>query len=459
MASAAWATTPCRLPPFRADRRRGRHPRGPRLGQLLEWWRARSTTMAAGARADAAAGRPTGCRRTPEPDHGRAGRGERRWPRPGSARGTPACIPARSPARPATRIADAVAPTRLRARSRRRRRPRCLVSLRTVDAGQHHSARRAEPRILMGSHGVGVRRRRGRGQARPPEPWPARSGRWRRRDLAQRGRRRRARGALAFDATPLGRRLPTTRRQVNEDWMARYRGWVYGVAFGAQLSVGVATVVTSAAIYAAALGALLCGTAAAGAAVGRGLRRHPRAVAARRPPRADPDGLVRLHRPAGAPAVARTLGGGGGRGAGRWRWSSGAGCEGGRPWPLGRGAAGLGGPDRPAARQRPLPARRPALRWSRDTGEFGAGVTARMGADAAFAALVEYRGRPARPARRRPLRAVVVAPASSAAADFGRDRLQVMRPGHLGAQRFFTAARGRSACTRWSPRRAAARLS
>ena len=74
--------------------------------------------------------------------------------------------------------------------------------------------------------------------------------------------------ALAFDATPLGHRLPTTRRQVNEDWMARYRGWVYGVAYGAQLSVGVATVVTSAAIYAAAVGALLCGTAAAGAAVG-----------------------------------------------------------------------------------------------------------------------------------------------------------------------------------------------
>jgi hypothetical protein len=74
--------------------------------------------------------------------------------------------------------------------------------------------------------------------------------------------------AVGVDATPLRRRLPSTRRQVNEDWMARYRGWVYGVAFGAQLGTGVTTVVTSAAIYAAALGAVLCGTVASGLAVG-----------------------------------------------------------------------------------------------------------------------------------------------------------------------------------------------
>ena len=74
--------------------------------------------------------------------------------------------------------------------------------------------------------------------------------------------------ALGFDATPLGRRLPTTRRQVNEDWMARYRGWVYGVAFGAQLGTGLGTIVTSAALYAAAVGAVLCGTVTAGLAVG-----------------------------------------------------------------------------------------------------------------------------------------------------------------------------------------------
>ncbi|MGH2895067.1 MAG: hypothetical protein ACRDPM_17625, partial [Solirubrobacteraceae bacterium] len=64
--------------------------------------------------------------------------------------------------------------------------------------------------------------------------------------------------ALAVDASPARRRLPTTRRQVNEDWLTRYRGWVYGVAFGAQLGTGVVTIVTSAAVYAAALGAVLC---------------------------------------------------------------------------------------------------------------------------------------------------------------------------------------------------------
>ena len=116
--------------------------------------------------------------------------------------------------------------------------------------------------------------------------------------------------AIAIDATPLRRRLPTTRRQVNEDWMTRYRGWVYGAAFGAQLGAGVATVVTSAAIYAAAVGAVLCGTPVAGAAVGaafgatRALSLLPARAAG------DPAGLLRLHdrlgraeRPAGSLVV------------------------------------------------------------------------------------------------------------------------------------------------------------
>jgi hypothetical protein len=116
--------------------------------------------------------------------------------------------------------------------------------------------------------------------------------------------------ALAVDATPLRRRLPTTRRQVNEDWMTRYRGWVYGLAFGAQLGAGVVTVVTSAAIYAAAIGAVLCGSPAAGAAVGAafGVTRALSLLPARGA--ADPAGLVRLHdrlgrgeRPAGTVVV------------------------------------------------------------------------------------------------------------------------------------------------------------
>ncbi|HEX3690395.1 MAG TPA: hypothetical protein VHV28_11875 [Solirubrobacteraceae bacterium] len=101
--------------------------------------------------------------------------------------------------------------------------------------------------------------------------------------------------ALAVDVSPLRRHLPTTRRQVNEDWLTRYRGWVYGVAFGAQLGTGVVTIVTSAGVYAAALGAVLCGTVAAGAAVGaafgavRALSLLPARGAS------DPTGLVALH--------------------------------------------------------------------------------------------------------------------------------------------------------------------
>ncbi len=120
--------------------------------------------------------------------------------------------------------------------------------------------------------------------------------------------------ALCVDATPLGRRLPTTRRQVNEDWMTRYRGWVYGLAFGAQLGVGLATVVTSAAIYAAAVGAALPGTVWAGAAVGAafGVTRALTLLPARRA--RDTAGLVELHQeldrlqtPAGRLVVAAEL--------------------------------------------------------------------------------------------------------------------------------------------------------
>jgi hypothetical protein len=102
--------------------------------------------------------------------------------------------------------------------------------------------------------------------------------------------------ALCFDATTLGRRLPTTRRQVNEDWMSRFRGWVYGGAYGVQLGVGLATVVTSAAIYAAGVGAALCGSPASGAVVGAafGLTRALSLLPARRA--RDPSGLIDLHR-------------------------------------------------------------------------------------------------------------------------------------------------------------------
>jgi sulfite exporter TauE/SafE len=61
---------------------------------------------------------------------------------------------------------------------------------------------------------------------------------------------------------------PTTGRQVDERWLARYRGWVYGAGFGAQLGAGVVTVVTSATVYAWLVAAALSGSADAGAVVG-----------------------------------------------------------------------------------------------------------------------------------------------------------------------------------------------
>jgi sulfite exporter TauE/SafE len=74
--------------------------------------------------------------------------------------------------------------------------------------------------------------------------------------------------ALAFDLRLGGLRLPTVHRQVDKDWLGRYRGWVVGVGFGVQLGLGVVTIVNTAAVYLALALALLTGSVAAGAAVG-----------------------------------------------------------------------------------------------------------------------------------------------------------------------------------------------
>ena len=53
-----------------------------------------------------------------------------------------------------------------------------------------------------------------------------------------------------------GRRIPSWHRQVNEDWLTEYRGWVYGLGFGLQLGLGVVTIVTTAAVYLTWVGGL-----------------------------------------------------------------------------------------------------------------------------------------------------------------------------------------------------------
>src|SRR6266508_6222145 len=55
---------------------------------------------------------------------------------------------------------------------------------------------------------------------------------------------------IAMDVQAAGWSLPTVHRQVNEDWLHRYRGWVYGAGFGAQLGLGAVTIVTSSSVYA-----------------------------------------------------------------------------------------------------------------------------------------------------------------------------------------------------------------
>jgi hypothetical protein len=54
---------------------------------------------------------------------------------------------------------------------------------------------------------------------------------------------------LASDLNLGGFRLPSHTRQVNEDWLDEYRSWVYGSGFGWQIGVGLATFVTTAAVY------------------------------------------------------------------------------------------------------------------------------------------------------------------------------------------------------------------
>ena len=54
---------------------------------------------------------------------------------------------------------------------------------------------------------------------------------------------------LASDLGVAGFRLPANPRQVERTWLDRYRPWLYGMGFGWQLGVGVATYVMSASIY------------------------------------------------------------------------------------------------------------------------------------------------------------------------------------------------------------------
>lgn len=73
---------------------------------------------------------------------------------------------------------------------------------------------------------------------------------------------------VAAAALELRGRIPGPRRQVNEDWLQMYRGWVYGFGFGFQLGAGLLTIVTTAATYLALALTALAGSLWAGVVVG-----------------------------------------------------------------------------------------------------------------------------------------------------------------------------------------------
>lgn len=65
-----------------------------------------------------------------------------------------------------------------------------------------------------------------------------------------------------------GRRPPSIRRQVNEDWLDEYRGWIYGAGFGFQLGLGWATIITSSLVYLTFILAIMTGSPAVGGMIG-----------------------------------------------------------------------------------------------------------------------------------------------------------------------------------------------
>jgi hypothetical protein len=109
--------------------------------------------------------------------------------------------------------------------------------------------------------------------------------------------------AAVFDSA--GRRPPSWHRQVDEQWLQAYRGWVYGAGFGFQLGLGVVTIITSAATWVVVLATVLVDSVPAAVVIGAtfGLARGAVLLAARSV--TTPASLTALHRSveAGAPAA------------------------------------------------------------------------------------------------------------------------------------------------------------
>jgi hypothetical protein len=93
----------------------------------------------------------------------------------------------------------------------------------------------------------------------------------------------------------VARRVPGPSRQVDESWLDRYRGWVYGAGFGVQLGAGVVTIVTTSTVYVVFGAAMATASPAVGAVMGAaaGLLRGATLLAGMRV--RTPEQLVRFH--------------------------------------------------------------------------------------------------------------------------------------------------------------------
>lgn len=103
-------------------------------------------------------------------------------------------------------------------------------------------------------------------------------------------------GAVLVDATQWPSWLWRPRRQVDENWLVAYRGWVYGAGYGFQLGLGVATIVTAATVYALGVFVVAVASTSTGAVVGAvfGAGRGLSLLAGRSV--TSPDRLVAFHR-------------------------------------------------------------------------------------------------------------------------------------------------------------------
>ena len=101
---------------------------------------------------------------------------------------------------------------------------------------------------------------------------------------------------VASDLNVGGFRLPSHTRQVNESWLDEFRSWVYGAGFGWQIGVGLATYVTTAAVYLMLAMAALTGepVAAFAIATGFGFVRGLAVLLGRR--LTTPERMMALHR-------------------------------------------------------------------------------------------------------------------------------------------------------------------